>query len=185
MLQIDALAFSDLQRAMKRGYCPTNFPRLLERDGFRLRRWFADYRRTPYCQGRNIPGENAAFRVQVLRQGCRKIITLQCAARRAVHPRPHQVAGALAGGSVTSISWMATRDGRIHCRNREKMSVYQRLGGGRMLMLILLHPVRLVRMLVQRCSNIFAKEGERLPVSWRGESLTQKGSFRYFAFSAT
>jgi hypothetical protein len=39
MLQVDALAYSDLRRAIERGYCPT-IQRLLDEQGFDLRRWF-------------------------------------------------------------------------------------------------------------------------------------------------
>ena len=42
------------------------------------------------------------------------------------------------------------------------MSVYQRLGGKRMAMLILLHPIRLVRMLVQSVLEYLLEEWERL-----------------------
>ena len=48
---------------------------------------------------------------------------------------------------------------------REKMSVYQRLGGKRMATLILLHPIRVVRMLVQSAFEYLREEWERL----RGE----------------
>ena len=49
MLQIDALAYADLRRALKQGYCPT-MARLLEQEDFALRRWFCGLpSATPYC----------------------------------------------------------------------------------------------------------------------------------------
>ena len=39
-LQIDALAYADLRRAIALGYCPT-ISRLLREDGFHIRRWFS------------------------------------------------------------------------------------------------------------------------------------------------
>jgi len=48
---------------------------------------------------------------------------------------------------------------------REKMSVYQRLGGKRMAVLIMLHPIRVARMLVQSVFEYLLEEWERL----RGE----------------
>ena len=39
MLQIDALAYADLRRALDFGYCPT-IARMLAEDGHTLRRWF-------------------------------------------------------------------------------------------------------------------------------------------------
>src|SRR6476620_2514344 len=38
-LQIDALAYADLRRALELGYCPT-LSRLLAEQGYTLRRWF-------------------------------------------------------------------------------------------------------------------------------------------------
>ena len=38
-LQIDALAYSDLQRALERGYCP-QIQSLLQSGQFQLREWF-------------------------------------------------------------------------------------------------------------------------------------------------
>ncbi|HEX7596235.1 MAG TPA: hypothetical protein VF387_07750, partial [Gemmatimonadaceae bacterium] len=75
MLQIDALAYSDLRRALELGLCPT-ISRLL-RDGFALRRWFYGLpSATPYCQAGMFHGENdgiPAFRFYD--KAARKVIT--------------------------------------------------------------------------------------------------------------
>ncbi len=167
MLQIDALAYSDLQRAMERGYTPT-ISRLLQRGEFDLRRWFCGLpSATPYCQAGIFHGENGgipAFRFYD--KQARKIIT--CNAPHGVQYIRDRITspGALAGGS----SYVNLMDGDAQTvaftvATREKMSVYQRLGGGRMGMLILLHPIRLVRMLVQSVMEYLREEWERL----RGE----------------
>src|SRR4030088_3455427 len=57
MLQIDALAYSDLRRALELGLCPT-IARLM-REGLDLRRWFCGLpSATPYCQAGMFHGEN-------------------------------------------------------------------------------------------------------------------------------
>src|SRR5688500_18420084 len=58
VLQIDALAYADLRRALELGYVPT-LARLLRRHGFQLRRWFSGLpSATPYCQAGFFHGEN-------------------------------------------------------------------------------------------------------------------------------
>src|SRR5918911_4038994 len=60
-LQIDALAYSDLRRALELGYCPT-LARLLREDGYILRRWFCGLpSATPYCQAGIFHGENGGI----------------------------------------------------------------------------------------------------------------------------
>ena len=129
MLQIDALAYSDLRRALELGLCPT-IARLM-REGFDLRRWFCGLpSATPYCQAGMFHGENAgipAFRFYD--KTARKVIT--CNAPHGVQyirDRIHSP-GALAGGS----SYVNLLDGDAQTvaftvATREKMSVYRRLG---------------------------------------------------------
>lgn len=167
MLQVDALSYSDLRRAIARGYCPT-IERLIDSGEFNIRRWFCGLpSATPYCQAGIFHGENEgipAFRFYD--KPARKIIT--CNAPHGVQyirDRIHSP-GALAGGS----SYVNLMDGDAQTvaftvATREKMSVYQRLGGKRMAMLIALHPIRLLRMLVQSVFEYLREEWERL----RGE----------------
>src|SRR5204863_8342912 len=130
MLQIDALAYSDLRRALELGLCPT-IARLL-REGFALRRWFCGLpSATPYCQAGMFYGENdgiPAFRF--CDKTARRVIT--CNAPHGVqYIRDRiQAPGALAGGS----SYVNLLDGDAQTvaftvATREKMSVYRRLGG--------------------------------------------------------
>jgi hypothetical protein len=167
MLQIDALACSDLMRAMERGYVPT-IARMLGSGDFTLRRWYCGLpSATPYCQAGIFHGENGgipAFRFYD--KATRSVIT--CNAPHGVqYIRDRLTApGALAGGS----SYVNLMDGDAQTvaftvATREKMSVYQRLGGGRMGMLILLHPIRLLRMGLESVVEYLREEWERL----RGE----------------
>jgi hypothetical protein len=164
MLQIDALAYSDLRRAIDRGYCPT-IEKLLADDTFELRRWFCGLpSATPYCQAGIFHGENSgipAFRFYD--KPARSIVT--CNAPQGVQYIRDRITlpGALAGGS----SYVNLLDGdastvAFTVATREKMTIYQRLGGKRMAMLVLLHPIRIARMLVQSVFEYILEEWERL-----------------------
>ena len=180
MLQIDALAYSDLRRALELGLCPT-IARLL-REGFALRRWFCGLpSATPYCQAGMFHGENAgipAFRFYD--KAARKVIT--CNAPHGVQyirDRIHSP-GALAGGS----SYVNLLDGDAQTvaftvATRDKMSVYRRLGGTRMALLILLHPIRMGRMLLQGVFEWLLEEWERARGELAGRVTHSEGIFPY------
>ena len=58
MLQIDALAYAELRRAIELGYCPT-IERMVREEGYSLRRWFCGLpSATPYAQAGIFHGEN-------------------------------------------------------------------------------------------------------------------------------
>lgn len=181
MLQIDALAYSDLRRAIERGYCPT-ISRLLRNGENDLRRWFCGLpSATPYCQAGFFHGENGgipAFRFYDKAE--RKIIT--CNSPDGVQYIRDRIKspGALAGGS----SYVNLLDGDAQTvaftvATREKMSVYQRLGGTRMALLILLHPIRLVRMIVQSVFEYLLEEWERLRGELAGRATHSEGIFPF------
>src|SRR5678816_1236250 len=162
-LQIDALAYADLRRAMELGFTPT-LSRLVNEDGYTLRRWFCGLpSATPYCQAGIFHGENEgipAFRFYDKRQ--RRVITCNTPAGvQYIRDRIH-APGALAGGS----SYVNLLDGDAQTvaftvATRERMSVFQRLGGWRMAALILLHPIRVARMGVQAVLEWLREEYER------------------------
>jgi len=180
MLQIDALAYSDLRRALELGLCPT-ISRLL-REGFALRRWFCGLpSATPYCQAGMFHGENdgiPAFRFYD--KSARKVIT--CNAPHGVQyirDRIHSP-GALAGGS----SYVNLLDGDAQTvaftvATREKMSVYRRLGGTRMALLILLHPIRMLRMAFQGVLEWLLEEWERTRGELAGRVTHSEGIFPF------
>src|SRR5918998_1172851 len=137
--------------AVRRVRC-TSIQRLLARHGFALRRWFCGLpSATPYCQAGIFHGENAnipAFRFYD--KAARRVIT--CNAPEGVQYIRDRISapGALAGGS----SYVNLLDGDAQTvaftvATRERTSVYRRLGGRRMALLIALHPVRMARMAVQ------------------------------------
>jgi hypothetical protein len=180
MLQIDALAYSDLRRALELGLCPT-ISRLL-REGFALRRWFCGLpSATPYCQAGMFHGENGgipAFRFYD--KSARRVIT--CNAPHGVQyirDRIHSP-GALAGGS----SYVNLLDGDAQTvaftvATREKMSVYRRLGGTRMALLMLLHPIRMARMVFQGAFEWLLEEWERARGELAGRATHSEGIFPF------
>jgi hypothetical protein len=180
-LQIDALAYADLRRAIALGYCPT-IARLLRDEGFHIRRWFSGLpSATPYCQAGIFHGENAgipAFRF--FDKETRRVIT--CNAPHGVQyirDRIH-APGALANGS----SYVNLLDGDARTvaftvATRERMSVYRRLGGTRMLLLIVLHPIRVLRMAFQSVVEWLREEWERVASQFASRATHAEGIFPF------
>jgi hypothetical protein len=88
--------------------------------------------------------------------------------------------GALAGGS----SYVNLLDGDAQTvaftvATREKMSVYRRLGGTRMAFLMLLHPVRMGRMVLQGAREWFLEEWERTRGELAGRVTHSEGIFPF------
>src|SRR5436305_2877170 len=83
-LQIDALAYAELRRAIELGYCPT-ITSMVREEGYVLRRWFCGLpSATPYCQAGIFHGENdgiPAFRFYD--KASRRVVT--CNAPEGVH----------------------------------------------------------------------------------------------------
>src|SRR5215212_8994506 len=179
VLQIDALSHSDLRRALELGYCPT-ISRLLREEGFTLRRWFCGLpSATPYCQAGIFHGENAgipAFRFYD--KAARRVIT--CNAPHGVQYIRDRISapGALAGGS----SYVNLLDGdagtvAFTVATRERMSVYRRLGGTRMALLIAIHPIRVARMAVTGVLEWLREEWERTRGELAGRFTHAEGIF--------
>src|SRR3954469_11164576 len=149
-LQIDALPYAELRRAIELGYCPT-ISRMVREEGYTLRRWFCGLpSATPYCQAGFFYGTNdgiPGFRFYDKAE--RRVITCNTPSGvQYIRDRIH-APGALAGGS----SYVNLLDGdaqtvALTVATRERMSVFKRLGGWRMAMLLVLHPIRMLRIVV-------------------------------------
>ena len=86
--------------------------------------------------------------------------------------------GALAGGS----SYVNLLDGDAQTvaftvATREKRSVYRRLGGTRMGLLMLLHPIRMARMVLQGAFEWLLEEWERARGELAGRATHSEGIF--------
>ena len=181
VLQIDALAYAELRRAIELGYCPT-IAKMVRSEGYTLRRWFCGLpAATPYCQAGIFHGENdgiPAFRFYD--KASRFVVT--CNTTRGVQyirDRIH-TPGALAGGS----SYVNLLDGDAQTvaftvATRERLSLYRRLGGTRMALLILLHPIRVVMMLVQSVMEYVREEWERTVGELSRRRTHSEGLFPY------
>ncbi len=182
-IQIDALAYADLRRALRLGYCPT-IARLLreEEEPYTMRRWFCGLpAATPYAQAGIFHGENAgipAFRFYD--KARHRVIT--CNAPEGVQYIRDRITapGALAGGS----SYVNLLDGDAHTvaftvATRERLSLYRRLGGTRMLLLIALHPVRIARMGLQAVAEWAREEWGRTWGELAGRATYAEGIFPF------
>src|ERR671914_2499414 len=149
VLQIDALAYADLRRALELRYCPT-LARLIGEEGFTLRRWFSGLpSATPYCQAGIFHGENDGIpALRFYDRAARLVVTCNAPAGVQYIRDRIRSPGALAGGS----SYVNLLDGDAQTvaftvATRERMSTYRKLGGSRLALLIALHPGRVARML--------------------------------------
>ncbi len=172
MVQIDALAHEDLQRALRRGYVP-HLQRLLERDGWELRRYPAGLpSATPAAQAAIFHGTKdaiPAFRFYEKKQR-RIIIGSQPASMQFIRDRlPRD--GVLSGGS----SYVNLYDGGASravftLSSHDSPPLFQKMGGGRLLLLLMMHPLRVVRMLLASAWEYLREERDRLISQIRGQS---------------
>jgi hypothetical protein len=181
MLQLDALAYVELRRAIELGYCPT-ISKMVREEGYTLRRWFCGLpSATPYCQAGIFYGANEgipAFRFYDKAE--RRVIT--CNTPSGVQYIRDRIGapGALAGGS----SYVNLLDGDAQTvaftvATREKMSAFRRLGGWRMALLILLHPIRMLRMGFQAALEFLREEYERGVGEFRSRRTHSEGLFPF------
>jgi hypothetical protein len=171
-IQIDALAFQDLEQAMAAGHMPF-LRRLIDRDGWELRRYPAGLpSATPAAQASIFHGTKdriPAFRFYEKRDR-RVIIGSQQASMQYIRDQlPDH--GILDGGS----SYVNLYDGGADravwtLSDQERRPFLKNLGGGRVLLLLLLHPVRTVRMGLVAVLEYFREERDRLVSQMRGQS---------------
>ncbi|NIP81661.1 MAG: hypothetical protein GWM90_21570 [Gemmatimonadetes bacterium] len=171
-IQIDALAFEDLERAMEAGHLPF-LRRLIERDGWELRRFPAGLpSATPAAQAAIFHGQKdriPAFRFYEKRER-RVIIGSQPSSMQHIRNQlPDR--GVLDGGS----SYVNLYDGGADratwtLSDRNRKPFLQNLGGGRVLLLLLLHPVRTLRMVFVAVLEYLREERDRLISQFRGQA---------------
>src|SRR3954470_20413418 len=163
MLQLDALPYVELRRAIELGYCPT-ISEMVREEGYTLRRWFCGLpSATPYCQAGIFYGENEGIPgFRFFDKAERRVITCNTPSGVQYIRDRIDAPGALAGGS----SYVNLLDGDAQTvaftvATRERMSAFRRLGGWRMAMLILIHPIRMLRMGFQAALEFLREEYER------------------------
>lgn len=171
VVQIDSLAHEDLERAIQRGYVP-NIKRLIDRYGWELRRFPAGLPgATPAAQAAIFYGTKErlpAFRFyeKVPR---RVLIGSQRESVQLMRDRlPAE--GVLTDGSSYVNLYDGGADRAVFTLSaRRRMHLFQAMGGGRLLLLILLNPLRMVRMVFMAVREYLREEKDRLLSQIRGQ----------------
>lgn len=172
VIQIDSLAHEDLQRALERGYTP-RLKKLLEREGWTLRRFPAGLpSATPAAQAAIFYGTKdriPAFRFYE-KQEQRLIIGSQPASMQFIRDRlPDD--GILHGGSSYVNLYDGGADRSIFTLSeRTPQTFLQKMGGFRLALLLLLHPIRTLRMVLVSIWEYLREERDRLWSQIRGNS---------------
>jgi hypothetical protein len=172
VIQIDSLAHEDMERALDQGHMP-HVRRLIERQGWTLRRFPAGLpSATPAAQAAIFHGTKAripAFRWYEKAER-RVIIGSQPASMQFIRDRlPAQ--GILAGGSSYVNLYDGGADRSAFTLSAQRPQPFlQKMGGGRVGLLLLLHPIRVLRMLLASVLEYLREEKDRLISDFRGRS---------------
>ncbi|HSJ30094.1 MAG TPA: alkaline phosphatase family protein, partial [Longimicrobiales bacterium] len=171
VIQIDALAHQDLLRAIEGGYAP-RLRRLIERDGWELRRFPAGLpSATPAAQAAIFFGTKQdipAFRFYEKAER-RLIIGSKPADVQHIRDRLPE-SGILDGGSGYVNIYDGGADRAIFTlAAKEPQPFLQKMGGGRVALLMLLHPIRMLRMVFDSVVEYLREEVVRFWGQMRGE----------------
>jgi hypothetical protein len=171
VIQIDALAHEDLLRAMELGYAPT-LRRLVERHGWELRAFPAGLpSATPAAQGAifyGVRNDIPAFRFYEKAER-RLIIGSRPADVQRIRDRLPE-SGILDGGSGYVNIYDGGADRAIFTlAAKQPQPFLQKMGGGRVGLLALLHPLRMLRMLGDSVIQYVREEFVRLWGQMRGQ----------------
>jgi hypothetical protein len=171
VIQVDALAHEDLVRALDRGYAP-RLRRLIERHGWELRRYPAGLpSATPAAQAAIFYGTKEdipAFRFYEKAER-RLIIGSKPADVQHIRDRLPE-SGILDGGSGYVNIYDGGADRAIFTlAAKQPQRFLQKMGGGRVAMLAALHPVRMLRMLVDSVVEYVREEFVRIWGQMRGQ----------------
>ncbi|MEX1183368.1 MAG: alkaline phosphatase family protein [Gemmatimonadota bacterium] len=171
VIQIDALAHDDLITAIERGYAP-RLRRLIERDGWELRRFPAGLpSATPAAQAAIFYGTKEdipAFRFYEKSER-RLIIGSKPADVQHIRDRLPE-SGILDGGSGYVNIYDGGADRAIFTLAAKKpQRLLGKMGGGRVALLALLHPIRMVRMVIDSILEYLREEVVRVWGQMRGQ----------------
>ncbi|HKJ92391.1 MAG TPA: alkaline phosphatase family protein [Longimicrobiales bacterium] len=163
-IQIDALAHEDLERALRGGHMP-HLQRLITRDGWNLRRYPSGLpSATPAVQAAffhgtrdRIPGfrfyEKASHRV---------IIGSQPRSMQFIRDRLPEDGVLRGGSSYVNLYDGGARRAAFTLSVRERKPFFEKMGGLRMLLLVLLNPIRVLRMALAGVLEFLRGERDRL-----------------------
>ncbi|HUH13939.1 MAG TPA: alkaline phosphatase family protein, partial [Longimicrobiales bacterium] len=171
-IQLDALAYDDLERAFRRGWAP-HLKRLIDRHGWELRRFPAGLpSATPAAQAAIFYGTKAripAFRFY--EKGEEKVlIGSKPKAMQFIRDRLPED-GILRGGSSYVNLYDGGADRAVFTMaGKRPERFFRKMGGGRLALLVLLHPVRVLRMVLATLLEYLREERDRLLSQMRGQS---------------
>lgn len=171
VLQIDALSIEDLESAIERGYAP-NLRKLIERDGWRLRAYPAGLpSATPAAQAAIFYGTKEdipAFRFYDKRERRVTIGSKPADVQRIRDRLPES--GILNGGAGYVNIYDGGADRAVFTlAAKQPQRFLQKMGGGRVAMLLMLHPIRTFRMLLASVWEYLREEVVRLWGQIKGE----------------
>jgi hypothetical protein len=175
VIQIDALAHDDLLRAMERGFTP-NLKRLLERDRWELRRFPAGLpSATPAAQAAIFYGTKDRIPAFRFYEKAERRVIIGSKPADVQHIRDRLPAdGILRNGSGYVNIYDGGADRAVFTlAAREKQRFLEKMGGGRLALLLLLHPLRAVRM-------VFASMWEYLLEEWYRLISQIRGTYTYY-----
>ncbi|MCI0436609.1 MAG: alkaline phosphatase family protein [Gemmatimonadetes bacterium] len=172
VIQLDALSHDDLGRAIRQGYAP-NIRRLIHRSGWQLRRYPAGLpSATPAAQAAIFYGTKdgiPAFRFYE-RTHQRMIVCSRPADVQFVRDRLPESGILRNGSSYTNIFDGGADRAAFTFAARQPQPVFEKMGGARLLLLSLLHPIRMVRMVLASLWEYLLEEWNRLISQFRGHS---------------
>ncbi|HUF14182.1 MAG TPA: alkaline phosphatase family protein [Longimicrobiales bacterium] len=171
-IQIDALAHEDFERALARGYLP-RMKRLLEREGWQIRRYPAGLpSATPAAQASifyGTKGDIPAFRFYDKARR-RVVIGSQPSSMQFIRDSLPD-SGVLEGGSSYVNLYDGGADTAVFTLSaRRRTPLFQKMGGGRLLLLLLLHPIRTLRMVAASAIEYLREERDRLLSQIKGQA---------------
>src|SRR5687768_11584252 len=170
VIQVDALAHDDLLRAMRKGYAPT-LKRLIERQGWSIRKYPAGLpSATPAAQAGiffgvkdNIPGfrwyEKESGRVLVGSKVADVQVMRDRLPKEGVLRGGHGYVNIYDGGAARATFTIAAQ---------HPQRLLEKMGGGRVGLLLLMHPYRVLRIIVDSLVMYVREEIERLIAQFKG-----------------
>jgi hypothetical protein len=171
VIQIDALAHEDLVRALDRGYAP-RLRELIERHGWELRRYPAGLpSATPAAQAAIFFGTKQDIPAFRFYEKAERRLVIGSKPADVQHIRDRLPAsGILDGGSGYVNIYDGGADRAVFTlAAKEPQPFLQKMGGGRVALLALLHPVRMVRMAVDSVVEYVREEFVRIWGQMRGQ----------------
>ena len=171
-IQIDALAHEDFERALERGHMP-RLKRLIEREGWEVRRYPAGLpSATPAAQASifyGTKGDIPAFRFYDKAQR-RVVIGSQPASMQFIRDSLPEN-GVLEGGSSYVNLYDGGADTAVFTLSaRGRRPFFANMGGTRILLLLVLHPIRTLRMVAASVLEYLREERDRLISQVKGQA---------------